>query len=283
MTVKNLVRTIDPELHKEMALEYFAPGERPRLPTKKAEPKPVQTEADPFAGLTSVSKLPANHSVRQYVEGRCIPKFVWDDLYYTETFYTWCNSILPGRYKNPKTPEDDEPRLVIPFRNLHGKPTGFQGRQLIGAETGKKYVYLALNNGEPMIWGLNNIDLSQPIYVFEGPIDAMFIPNAIACGGGDLTGDLIRLDIPREKFVVVYDNEPRKSQTIDKIRKAIRSGFAVCIWPQLDEKDVNDMVKKNINFGLAEACEYVFAKIQQGTHSGVSATMYLTYWNRTKK
>lgn len=286
MTLKNLVRAVDPELHREMQLEYIAPADRLSVYKKKEavkEERPQQSDVDPFSGLIPISKLPEDHFCRQYVEGRHIPKFLHDDLYYTPIFYTWCGNVLPGRYKVPKTPIDDEPRLVIPFRNAQGEVTAFQGRQLKGEDTGQKYVYLVLNKDEPVIWGLNNIDTNQPIYAFEGPIDAMFVPNAIACGGGDIAAELLKLAIPKDKFVIVYDNEPRKPATIDKIKKAILRGFAVCIWPKMDEKDVNDMVKRNIKFGLAESCQYVFTKIQEGTYSGPSATLALTHWDRTKK
>jgi hypothetical protein len=111
----------------------------------------------------------------------------------------------------------------------------------------------------------------------------MFIPNAIACGGGELSSDLLRLNIPPENFIVIYDNEPRRIFTIKKIERAIERGFSVCIWPQIDENDVNDMVKKNIKFGLPSACQYVFTKINEGTYHGASALMALKNWKRVKE
>lgn len=281
MSVKNLIRQIDPILHKDMQLEYFKPPEREKetFRPKKEHPKPAVV--DPFQGLKRVSDLPANHMCRKYVEKRNIPVFQWDDLYYTDTFFAWSGHVLPGRYRVPKDKRDDEPRLVIPFRNRQGKLTGFQGRQLIGKETGSKYIFVAFASDEPLIWGLDKIDIKQNIYVFEGPIDAMFVPNAVACGGGDLVTDILQLDIPHERFVIVYDNEPRKQTTVSKIKKAIMSGFAVCIWPAIEGSDVNEMVQNKIAFGLEKSCRYVFTKIKEGTYSGVAADMALTAWNRT--
>lgn len=283
ISVKNFIKELDPNLYQEMQLELYKPPERETIPDIRPERPVFDTSIDPYKGLIKISDLPSDHFCRKYVEDRCIPLHVWDDLYFTPTFYTWSGYILPGRYRVPKDARDDEPRLVIPLRNVKGNLTAFQGRQLQGEDKGQKYVFVALTKDEPLIWGLERIDLSQNILVFEGPIDAMFMPNSIACGGGDLSNDLMRLAIPKEKFIVVYDNEPRKSTTIAKIQKAINKGFAVCIWPEMIETDVNDMVKKHIKNGLSEACQYVFTKINQGIYSGVAASLALSSWNRTKK
>ena len=57
-----------------------------------------------------------------------------------------------------------------------------------------------------------------------------------------------------ESIVVVYDNEPRNSETVRKIGKAIDKGFKVCIWPQdLEHKDINDMIKAGLTPDQVEA------------------------------
>lgn len=284
LSVKNFIKELDPSLYQEMQLELFKPAEREVIQDMRPERPVFDNTIDPFKGLIKISDLPRDHFCRQYVEQRYIPVHVWDDLYFTPTFYTWSGYVLPGRYRVPKDKRDDEPRLVIPLRNMKGEVTAFQGRELQAKADGAKYVFVALTKDEPLIWGLNNIDPTKKVYAFEGPIDAMFIPNAIACGGGDLSTDLSRLTtIPKKNLIVVYDNEPRKSSTVAKIEKAINKGFAVCIWPDIAETDVNDMVKRHIERGLSEACQFVFTKINQGIYTGISATLALSSWNRIKK
>jgi hypothetical protein len=282
MSVKKFVRNLDPHMADEMTLDYFGPKKKAEVFTDANKFKPERpvfdNTIDPLKGLIPLTKLPRNHYCRKYAEDRLIPEHLFDELYFTDRFYHWAHYVLPGRYKVPKV---DEPRLVIPLRNRKGKLTGFQGRQLRGEDNGMKYVFVALTKEEPLIWGLDKVDLRYPIYAFEGPIDAMFIPNSIACGGGEISSDLLALDIPIEKFVVVYDNEPRSVFTVEKIQKSINRGFAVCIWPNIDEKDVNDMVKKNISRGLSNACEYIWKKIKEGTYRGIEATMALSAWSRT--
>lgn len=283
MSVKNFVKRLDPELYSEMIFEMFIPPKREELPSFKPERPVFDKSYDPFKILKKVGDLPKDHFCRQFIEKRCIPLHAWDDLYFTPYFYTWCGEVLPGRYKVPKSKQDDEPRLIIPFRNMKGEVTAFQGRQLVGDDKGQKYVYLALTKDEPLVWGLNNIDPNKPVYVLEGPFDAMFIPNAIACGGSELTGDLSRLDIPKENFVIVYDNEPRSPHTIKKMKTAIERGYKVCIWPEycIKEKDINDMVLARVEkWGLPTSCEYIFLRIKDGTYLGISASLALADWKK---
>jgi predicted RNA-binding Zn-ribbon protein involved in translation (DUF1610 family) len=289
MSIRNFIGMVDPDLQREMGLEYFSPREEVNEPIIKERPI-FDKSTDPFKGLTKIADLPTTHFCREYIISRFIPEHAWDDLYFTPAFYTWSGHVLPGRYRVPKDIRDDEPRLIIPMRNRKGDITAFQGRALKGEEP--KYVFVALTKDEPLMWGLDKVDVRKPIYVFEGPIDAMFIPNAIACCGGDIASDLLRLDISKESFVIVYDNEPRKivedqkknkfNPTAKKMEKAINMGFSICVWPDIKEKDVNDMVKKNIKHGLQKACEYVFAKINEGIHSGLEAKMHLEHWNKIK-
>ena len=40
-------------------------------------------------------------------------------------------------------------------------------------------------------------------------------------------------DFEKDKITIVYDNEPRKPETVAKIEKAIKEGFSVVIWPNV--------------------------------------------------
>ena len=39
----------------------------------------------------------------------------------------------------------------------------------------------------PKLYGLDKVNLTEKIYVVEGPIDSMFIDNSIAMAGADAT------------------------------------------------------------------------------------------------
>ena len=78
---------------------------------------------------------------------------------------------VEGKYKN---------RIVIPIYDESRKLIYFQGRALLGQTP--KY----LNSKAPrenVIYGLDKIDAKKPVVVLEGPIDSMFIENAVATMG----------------------------------------------------------------------------------------------------
>src|SRR5579859_4058680 len=98
-----------------------------------------------------------------------------------------------------------------------------------------------MDETSPKIFGLSRLDKSKPIYVFEGPFDSMFIPNAMATCDSNLQGAGTYL--PKENLILVFDKEPRNRELINTINKAIKANFNVCLLPKtLPGKDINEMV-----------------------------------------
>ena len=112
------------------------------------------------------------------------------------------------------------------------------------------------------------MDLSSPTYITEGPLDSLFIPNAIAMCGSDVhLGDW-----GISNRVWVYDNEPRNPQIVDRIRRTIDSGDPVVIWPKgIGQKDLNDMVLAGHN---------VQDLIESNVYQGLEAKLKLSQWKR---
>mgnify|MGYP003352224424 CR=1 FL=1 len=85
---------------------------------------------------------------------------------------------------------------------------------------------------------------------FEGPLDALCVPNAIAMCGADL---MTGLDRTRDAGyiltspVLVWDNEPRSSPILQHLARAITQGHRVVIWPRHLPKDANEMVAQGID------------------------------------
>jgi hypothetical protein len=91
------------------------------------------------------------------------------------------------------------------------------------------------------LFGLNKINKNEKIYVTEGPIDSLFLPNSIATADSNLMS--AGNHISRDKLVLVFDNEPRNKDICKLMDKAIENHYAICIWPEMiQEKDVNDMI-----------------------------------------
>jgi hypothetical protein len=180
--------------------------------------------------------------------------------------------MLPDKFEDL---EKDEPRLILPFLDKDKNLFGFQGRSF--RKSGIRYITIMLNEDQPKIFGLDTMDPSKDIYVVEGPIDSLFLPNGIASAGGDLISPLQLLDVQKEKFVVVYDNEPRNKETITKIEKAIDSGYRVCIWPTaIEQKDINDMVLAGYTIDKVKDI------IDDCTYSGPTAKLHLALWRKDR-
>ena len=127
----------------------------------------------------------------------------------------------------------------------------------------------------PLIFNLNNVDRTKTIYVTEGPIDSLFLPNSIAVAGSDFKK--IPEDI-KDNAILVYDNEPRNTEIIKKIEEVIDLGYNVCIWndKRITEcKDINDMIMS----GLSES--EVVEIINRNTVKGLSAKLQLVEYKKT--
>lgn len=234
--ISGLLKQIDPILHYQYILETFhtKTSFKPKKITKVTSVFNAGTGID----LEAVSSLPEGHFVLDYVIQRCIPVPLWDRLYYAPDFK---NFVLSYKITTQELYENDQ-RLVIPFYNQYGILCGFTGRALLGSEV--RYIKIKLTE-EPLIpYGLDKVNPSETIYVTEGPIDSMFLPNAVASAHIDLM--VVANYLPKDKLVLIFDNQYTNKDVKRLLTKAIDEGFKVCIWPRhIKAKDINDMVMKS--------------------------------------
>ena len=186
---------------------------------------------------------------------------------------TWVNTIIPDKFSEEALALD-EPRLVIPFFNRAGKLHAVQGRSLDPLSKGKiRYIAIAIDRNFPVMYGLDKYNPFQMGFVTEGPIDSMFLRNSLAACGSDLASKL--KDFEKDKITIVYDNEPRKPETVAKIEKAINSLYKVVIWPDnFKYKDINDAIIG----GMTE--QQIEDILHNNTFSGLRAEMELKRWKR---
>jgi hypothetical protein len=216
--------------------------------------------------LTPLKKMSKDSEVIDYANSRKIPEHRYNDLYFVDDIQKF-KQFAEG-YEDKII--GDEPRLVLPFFDENNDLVGLSGRALRGEKI--RYVTIRIKDGVPMIFGLNNVDKSQTIYVTEGPIDSLFLPNSVAVGNSNLksVGD----HLPKDKVVLVYDNEPRNREVVREIKSAIESGFSVVIWPkEIIEKDINDMMLK-ANMGAEE----ILDTINKNTFQGPKALLTFNIW-----
>ncbi|AKF13619.1 DNA primase [Sinorhizobium phage phiN3] len=273
---------VNPILHQEWQVEKVLDKNGLRAePEKAALPDSAfKTEAPKFKALAAgspllrikkISSLPHDHPAKQYVVNRLIPPETHFRLYYAPKFKKFVNSILPGKMEHE---EKDEPRLILPFIDKKGNLFGFQGRSFV-PDAFLRYITIMFDENHAKIFGMDQCNTEETYYVFEGPIDSLFIKNSIAMAGSALDPRL--LPNP-ENAVFVFDNEPRKPEIVAKIEKCIDLGLKVALWgPKIKQKDVNDMVLKG---GMS--AKHVKWEIDRRTFSGLAAKLELSEWRGVK-
>ena len=233
---------IDPQLFKEYKTEKYLEKQvqQPAKPDITKIERPRYLKGSPLRSLKKISQLPHDHPAKLYVVHRRIPPEVQYKLFYCPRFKQWVNSFIPEKFS---TEDGDEPRLILPFLDKEGECFGFQGRSF--KKDGIRYITIILDNSKPKIFGLDTIDFTKTFYIVEGPIDSLFLDNAVAMAGADLGIDKIcGQDLALQNCVYVYDNEPRNVQIVKKMEQIVNRGYNIVIWPSSIEgvKDINDMV-----------------------------------------
>ena len=236
-TFYNFLDKVDPSLTKEYALERYKNGETGNNNYKKPDFEEFKTEKPIFKkalDLPSIDSLPEAHFAKVYVKSRKIPEAFYSQLYYAEDFAAFIQSL---GIEKELTKEDK--RLVIPFYDAEKNLIAIQGRAL--GESKLRYITIKTHEDNHKFFGLDRINQDEMIYVVEGPIDSMFLDNAVATADSNL--ESITSIYDKSKITLVFDNEPRNKEIIKKIDEAIEKHYNVVIWPEMIEsKDINDMV-----------------------------------------
>lgn len=277
--IPKLVKHVDPGLYDEYVKEKLMAyaGERQKTDVEifaDKMKKPVFVKGSPLRYLKKVSLFKPSSALKIWVDGRKLPPDSHYRLFFCKEFKKWVNDYcIPGKFDEDSL-KRDEPRLIIPFIDKEGNLFAFQGRSF--KKNAKiRYITIILDESKPKIFGLDKVDETKTMYVVEGPLDSLFLPNGIASAGSDLTANLHRITDDKSKFVVIYDNEPRNKEIVKKIEKAINQGYIVCIWPEtIEQKDVNDMVLAGMEPNK------VVDVINNNVYTGIEAKLKFQQWKK---
>ena len=269
-SVGNLIKDLDPYLHKQYIMERYRAGETGKRKSKAPE---FKFEAPKFKpkklsiDLPSIESLPKEHYAKVYYKGRKIPQHFMNKIFYAEDFKDWALSVCQIDYSNLMS---KEPRLVIPFFDKDNQLIGAQGRALQDSKI--RYVTVKVHENSPKVFGLERWNSDQHTYLVEGPIDSLFLPNCLAMAGADMS-DLSILN--KDKTTLIFDNEPRNFQICRSMMKSLQDGWKVVVWPKsITCKDINDMVLTSIkDAGLVEI-------INRNTYSGQRGEWEVHSWKK---
>jgi len=269
-TLGNLIKFLDPTMYKEYVFERFKDGkvesDKPEFdftPSKILKSKTADEKQ--LDSLKRFDQLVTTHPAKQFILDRLIPKEHWDKFFFCPNFYEWTNSIVPNKFPSLS---QDHPRVVIPFYDRAGNFFAFQGRAF-GKEQ-PKYITIKFDETKQKIYGLDRIDLNKPVMITEGPIDSLFLDNALALAGADAV-----VNIQHEQCTMIFDNEPRNEHIVNRMKTAVDKKFNLVVWPEsLKYKDINDMIIAGNTSAQIESIIY------RSTYCGLQAHQHINNWKR---
>ena len=278
----NFLQKVSHQLAKEYSLERWKSGKDNGKNPKKEDDmfnilkqKPKFKRKDKVLDdLKCLTELPKNHPAVRFADMRQIPKQHFPLLYFTDDFGSFVKHNL-----DPEVLCGKEDRIVIPFFNSHGDVVAVQGRSINfkdeeNARQTAKYITIKADKSIDRLWyGLWRANPNKRVYVVEGPIDSLFLQNAVAMvGAGALK------EIPERfkdtEMTYILDNEPRNRQICAYNEKLIEMGKDVCIWPkEIYEKDINDMSYRLSTRKIQKI-------IDDNTVSGLEAKLRFNEWRK---
>lgn len=268
-SIGGLINYVDPSLYREYIMERYKNDTRdsPDEPIFKKEIVELLTD-EVLDDLIRIDTLPSDHQVVKYVESRKIPKDKWGRLYYVDKFKTWVNSIIPGKFDASR---NDNPRLIFPYFNKHGRVFAINARTLADEEP--KYIIVKFVDDCETVYGLDTVNWSLPVYVVEGQLDSLFLPNCLAVSGSTFDIDTIRKI--KSNCTLVLDNEPRNKETTKLIYKVIDLNYNICLFPEtFGYKDINAAIIGGMSV------EQIIKVINKNTFKGLAARIELTKWRK---
>lgn len=281
--IGNLIKQMDERLYDEYSLERYESTAKPKISHKSAPSFDVFKQD---SGLdlsqiplvkdslvdTMISVLNGSDEgsgwVRKYLAERAIPRDKMDLLYWVPNFKAWTNANIEKKFQEPVV--DDVPRLIIPFFNAHGKIDMIAARAFGNEQP--KYYSLKIDADAPKVYGLERYDFAKKGYVVEGPLDSLFLPNALAVAGSTLDTDVIWS--MKSMVTLIPDNEPRNKEIVKQIKKYVDRGYRVCFWPSGEGKDINDMILSG--WDVAKLIDV----IEENSYTGLEAEAKFSEWRK---
>jgi hypothetical protein len=256
-----LLEHVDTNLAKQYRLESFTEGKTHKPETTIDFKPPVFGTKKPYLDILSPISGPA----LQYALDRQLPKAHIDKLFWVED--SQLLEKIDPKYEGRII--GNEPRLVIPFYDIKGNMFALQARAIDNNKL--RYITIKINEKHPLVYGLNDVNFTKEIYIFEGPFDSMFIPNSVAVGGSDFN----RISRWFSTGTIVFDNQPRNIEIVNKMVELATQHYNIVVWPSyLRSKDINDMILEGFS------ATKILDIINQNTFTDLSALNSIQNWKR---
>lgn len=275
MSLGNFIGMVDSSLYQEFRMETLKEKWGKPKDEKEIKFSPPVFKRNLRLGIPLSKGI--NNVVYDYVVSRRIPSKFYDSLFYLEDLNTLTNQI--EKYQN--TQFSKEPVLVIPFYTPERK-FGYINCRSVSPSASFRYYVLEIDINYPKIWGLEFVDWKKPVFVFEGPIDAMCVPNSIAMAGvsGNESIKYITSKKRKDEICFVYDSDCIYNKEVHKqVQKRIQEGFKAVIYDKnFPGKDVNEVICHD-EMTFDGVYEYLCSR----SFSGLRAQIELSHQTKAQK
>lgn len=221
--------------------------------------------------------------VINYVTNRQIPSQQFHRLFVADNFFNIHQQIKTileiHKGKQFELKEEKDKRLMWMFKNHTGDIIAVQGRRVDKKEP--RYIISRFNADEHrLIGGMEYMSTEQQLFIVEGFIDSLFLPNAVSLNGLHLPTITHLVDnYSFKRVTIVFDNEEN-----DQIKKNINMlseytvehpNVDVCLLPhdmRQHGKDINDYIKNG--FSREQIIDTINSNCYQGTSLKVRGILW---------
>ena len=266
MSFDKFIKYVDETLQSQYRLEKFSGKVNKKVLKQKFNFSPenkINENKTLLDIIKRVDKLEESHPAVQYCKSRKLPDYKLSYIYYVDDV-SKIASVLPEYRDKIKSKES---RLVLPFYDREKNLTGITMRAL--DNNNLRYMTFHLDKDSPMIYGYERINLSERVICVEGPIDSLFLDNAVAVGGSDMNK---AMNLLPDDTIYVFDNQPRNKQVCNLMKKTIDMNKTICIFPNtILAKDINDMAKMRYDVNHI---------VRNNCYNNGEARIHLSYWRK---
>lgn len=268
LTFASFLKDFDRTLYQEMRIESLG-SDRQRLTI--AEEKKSDHAKNIDLGVSAM----LSQECQEYLDKRMIDTRFRRSIYYVDDI----NFISSQLESHQSTEFNHVPAIVIPFYDKTRNYSYICCRLLGSGDF--RYIVFKKDDVLPKIWGIEFVDFNRPVFVFEGPIDAMCAKNSIAVSG--IGGSKIKyISENIESPTFVYDNEIRDNRQIrNEVVRCISSGHTVFIPDErFRYKDANEAICAGWTKDFLT--EYIGSRSFSRARATLELSYHLKTWRKKK-
>lgn len=272
-SIEQLLKEISPDLYQQYRQEIFIKNKENNIikpenfiPKNKIDKKGL-LESKKI--LVNLSKLNNNHPAYKYMLSRKVPETRFNRVFWTDNFKELVEKTFPNKYNTKNFIDSGLVFILFDKNDYH--VTGYQIRSIDpNVDKAKRFITCSENNNKG-IFGIRELDKNKQIFVVEGIIDSLFIPNCVAVLNASVWSAGF------ENAIYFSDQEKRNKEVCKQIDKCISLGYKTVLIEdeRYQNMDINDIVK---TYNLSE--KELLNLLTNNCYSGITAKVKFSKWRK---